>query len=303
MPDSEPKTEDASGWQAIIGNYPTSREAHEAGLAILAAGKPYWVYPIEGRYVVVVAREHADDLRKELEIAERKNRFWPPPPLDMPTSSTRKTPTLVSNILLIAVFYFQNRFPHIESLGMNSSQAVMQDHHWWRSVTAITLHADIGHLIGNLATLSIFAFLCCLSMGNGIAWLSILLGAGLANFANAWMHSAESFNSLGASTAVFTALGLLAGLPLATLLKTRKAVSSRDWIVPFFGGCVIFAWMGGGPLPVDVGGHLLSFAIGTLLAFPAAMIAGSVRNRPFPQMLALALSALSVSGCWLLALL
>ena len=49
QPDSDPE-EDLPAL-AIVGSYRTSRMAHESGLAVLAAGYHYWVYPENGRYI------------------------------------------------------------------------------------------------------------------------------------------------------------------------------------------------------------------------------------------------------------
>lgn len=293
--------EEDFGRYAIIGSYPSPRQAHEAGLAVLAAGHAYWVHPVEGRFAVVVDRLHANQLKREVDIAESKGKFWPPAALSLASSPTSKFPTAAFAALLIVAFYAQNRFPEITEHGLNSSQAVAIDGEWWRSVTAITLHADIGHLSGNLLGLGLFAYLCCRYMGNGLAWLSIIVAAALANLSNAFLNLDHDFRSLGASTAVFAALGLLTGSPLGSCLKTRKSISTIDWLVPFCGGCVLFAWMGGGEAPVDVGGHLLSFAYGILIALPIAAVFPNLKIGRRTQYPLLAASYATIAISWWLA--
>lgn len=258
---------------AVIGTYQSARLAHEAGLAILAAGHHYWVYPIEDLYALAVKPKYAETLRREVDIAELKNRFWPPVSIDLPNQSTRKTPTVLFALLLIGAFIAQNAIPGLEDLGMNSSEGVFVQGEWWRIVTAITLHADLSHLAGNLLGIALFTYLCCRYMGNGLSWFLIILVASLSNFTNAYIRLGQPFQSLGASTAVFAALGLLAGFPVGAYLKTRDPIQSRDWLIPFFGGCILFAWMGGGEFPTDVAGHLLSFVFGTLTAIAVAWAA------------------------------
>ena len=147
---SPDKDEDENSALVVIRSYQYPRQAHEAGLAILASGHSYWVYSSEEGYALAVPREHAQQLRREVEIAEIKNRYWPPPSPDLPDKKISKVPTAVAVILLIATFAAQNEFPFLKELGMNSSMGVAQNGEWWRIITAITLHSDISHLSGNL---------------------------------------------------------------------------------------------------------------------------------------------------------
>ncbi len=274
----------------VIGAYKTVRSAHEAGLAILAAGHSYWVKPTEETYVLLVESRHAESLRREVDIAELKNRFWPPVSIDLPNQSTRKAPTVLFALLMVAMFALQNAFPDLKDLGMNSSDGVFTQGEWWRIVTAITLHADLAHLAGNLMGIALFTYLSCRYMGNGLAWLLIILVAGLSNLTNAYIRLGEPFFSLGASTAVFASLGLLTGFPVGVYLKTRDPIQSRDWLIPFFGGCILFAWMGGGESPTDVTGHLLSFVYGTIAAIAVSGTSIQSKLSAFHQKLLLLLA-------------
>ena len=80
---------------------------------------------------------------------------------------------------------------------------------WWRAVTALTLHIELDHLGGNLAFGGFFGYFIGRYLGPGVGWLAVLLAAGGANVLNAWAQGA-AHRSIGASTAVFAALGLLA---------------------------------------------------------------------------------------------
>ena len=153
----------------VIGTYKSVRLAHEAGLAVLAAGHHYWVYQVEDLYALAVLPKHAETLRREVDIAQLKNRFWPPVSIDLPNQSTRKTPTVIFAISLLGMFTAQNAIPRLKDIGMNSSEGIFQNGEWWRIVTAITLHADLAHLSGNLLGIALFTYLCCRYMGNGLA--------------------------------------------------------------------------------------------------------------------------------------
>ena len=79
---------------------------------------------------------------------------------------------------------------------------------WWRAVTALTLHIELDHLGGNLAFGAFFGYFIGRYLGAGVGWLAVLLAAAGANVLNAWVQS-PAHRSIGASTAVFAALGLL----------------------------------------------------------------------------------------------
>lgn len=295
-------SEEDSPELAIIGRYRTARMAHESGLTVLAAGFHYWVHPVDGFYVLTVKREIAEAMRREVEIGELRNRFWPPPSLDLPSPTTSKLPTVAAIGILMIVFYGQNTIGFMEALGVNSSEGVLVDGEWWRLVTAITLHADIGHLAGNILGISIFSYLCCRYMGNGLAWLAILVAAGLSNLTNDMLHAGEAYRSLGASTAVFAALGLLSGFPIGAYFRTKEPVMNRDWIIPFFGGCILFAWMGGGEFPTDVAGHFWSFLYGLAIAVLVAWSAFHSRISTVQQKWLLGVPCLLLVLSWVGAL-
>lgn len=288
--------------EVVIGSYDTARKAHEAGLAVLAAGRPYRVEAVEGRFALLVDRRHGDRLQREVEIAELRNRFWPPPSLELAARSVSKTPTAMAIALLVVAFWAQNAIPSLRELGVNDSEAVTRLGQYWRLLTAVTLHADLGHLAGNILGLSIFAYLSCRYMGNGLAWALILVAASCSNLTNALIHSESTYASLGASTAVFAALGLLSGFPLGCYLRTKEPIGSRDWLIPFFGGCVFFAWMGGGDFPTDVGGHLWSFIYGLAMAIATAGLALHSRVSERQQSLLLLAGLAMVLGSWAWAL-
>ena len=301
MSDLNDPVDESPDPNAVIGSYASSRLAHEAGLAVLASGHHYWVIPSDERFLLVVPRPHAAFLQREVEHAEQINRYWPPRSLDLPSQSASKLPTFGAVALLIAIFYAQNQLGSMKDLGANSSEAVLQLGEWWRVVTAITLHADISHISGNILGLSIFSYLSCRYMGNGLAWLLILGAACLSNLTNDLLHSGETYRSLGASTAVFAALGLITGFPIGCFARSKEPIQTRDWLIPFFGGCVLFAWMGGGDFPTDVPGHFWSFLYGT---FAGAIVAASslhAKLRPAHQRLLLAASFAIVAGSWMWA--
>lgn len=142
---------------------------------------------------------------------------------------------------------------------------------WWRAWTALTLHVDGVHLIGNLLVGVWFGYLAGRQQGPGHAWFLVVTGAGASNLIEALLAPA-THRAVGASTAVFTALGLLSAYTWGT-----RARWAHRWALqwaPLVCGVVLLAWFGsggsGGPGHVDVIAHVLGFGTGVLLGVAAA---------------------------------
>ena len=97
-------------------------------------------------------------------------------------------------------------------LSAGDAQAgLIQGGEWWRALTALGLHADMGHLLSNVVLGSILGVLLAQLVGAGLTWLVIVIGGGAGNLVAAYLEPAEHA-AIGASTAVFATLGLLAAL-------------------------------------------------------------------------------------------
>jgi membrane associated rhomboid family serine protease len=157
------------------------------------------------------------------------------------------------------------------SAGVSNASDV-RDGEWWRTVTALLLHADIVHLLGNLALGGLLVGLLATEAGVGTALLLTLLGGALGNASNA-LIGATTHSSIGASTAVFAALGALVG---GRLRLDRAGIQrGRAWI-PLIAGLVILGWLGGpserigangAAVRTDVPAHVLGLLWGLALGF------------------------------------
>ena len=158
---------------------------------------------------------------------------------------------------------------------------------WWRSVTALTLHADAGHAAGNAVLGGLLLALLARSVGPGMASALILL-SGVAGTLAAAGLTRHNFVSIGASTAVFGALGALAALPRD---------SRRVWM-PLVGGLALLALLGTSQ-SADVAGHLCGFIAG-VLAGAAVSLLPPLQNRAAQASLAVAAGCVPVAA-WLAA--
>ena len=158
--------------------------------------------------------------------------------------------------------------------GLLSSQRLLAHGEWWRAVTALTLHADVPHVVANLAAGLLFGGWLTTSFGAGLAWLLILLSGALGNLLTAWIYFPTEHRSLGASTAVFGALGLLVGDTLGQLCRRRHGRSWWRWILPLGAGVSLLAYLGAGEgkASVDVLAHLSGFFVGLPLGAAVALL-------------------------------
>jgi membrane associated rhomboid family serine protease len=130
---------------------------------------------------------------------------------------------------------------------------------WWRPVTALTLHSGVRHLVGNLLFGVFFGLFAGRLLGSGVAWLAILVAAIAGNILNTMLLT-PGHASIGASTAVFAALGLLAGH-----VWRGKLVRQDRWpyrVGPIVGGLALLMYTGTGDANTDVGAHLFGFVCG-----------------------------------------
>lgn len=134
---------------------------------------------------------------------------------------------------------------------------------WWRTVTALTLHADSGHLLSNSAFGAFFGIYVARAFGSGFGWLLVLLAGAAGNGMNALIQ-ADAFRSIGASTATFGALGVFAASAWVRG-EIRRGAGWRRGVAPLFAGFAMVVWTGTGGENTDVAAHFTGFGAGVAL--------------------------------------
>jgi rhomboid protease GluP len=169
-------------------------------------------------------------------------------------------------LVLVIVFAAQkNRAFGLNWLGEGGLQVgAVEAGEWWRAVTALTLHVDVVHLVGNIGFGTVFGVIIAREIGGGLAWLMILIGGTAGNLMNVAVQRPEH-SSIGASTAVFAALGL-ASAYLWTAQRLLHDSWARRW-APVVGGILFLAWFGTGGERTDIVAHLTGFIAGFGLGF------------------------------------
>lgn len=170
---------------------------------------------------------------------------------------------------------------------------------WWRVFTALTLHADLEHLLANLAFGVLFAYPASQFVGVGVAWLAIVLAAGAANAIDMILHP-PTHSVLGASTAVFAALGLASAFSWR-----RRASALLTWMQrasPLVAGVALLAFTGVGGERTDVLAHVLGFLAGVASGFGLAHAPLPPPGRSGPQWLAATATLVLLATAWAAAL-
>ena len=179
------------------------------------------------------------------------------------------------------------------------SAATIKDGQWWRAWTALTLHVDANHLFANLGGGIWFGYLAARQVGSGVAWFLIVTGAAFANLIEATIAPA-SHRAVGASTAVFTALGLMAAHSWRIRLPLRLS-AARRW-APLIAGIVLLGWLGTSGEGTDVVAHALGFTVGCLLGATAGRSGVQRLLDRMPQWMPAAGALTSIALAWAFAL-
>lgn len=247
----------------------TQDQANTYGLVLTSCGLSYsmvrsgsgweiWVdETIHARALDLVAQYHAENPQQ--------------PPLDVQeTQEHKKTYTgiWVSLILLacnVAVDMSGGIGKIAGQYGASAFDILNGD--VYRTVTSLMLHANYPHLAGNMVGIAVFGTWVCNITGAGVGWLMILLTGILGNLANAALFK-SGHNSIGASTAVFGAVGFLAAYQLHRKIKVADP-RMKAWL-PLAGGLALLAFLGSGAHS-DLTAHLFGFLAGIFLGLLYAM--------------------------------
>ena len=251
-----------------------------------------------GVWLLQVAPDDLTASDHEIGTFEREN--VDPPPVPLPTTIDSGITGVVAYLAVIwTVFAFdlQEAFGwRWRSAGRLHVESVMSGEPW-RLATALTLHADLGHIVANSVFGGLFGWLAGRFLGSGLAWLCIVVAGILGNALNALARSSH-FASIGASTATFAAVGLLASFMWRSGYFRR--LTWRRGFAPVFAAIALFAYTGIGGENTDVLAHLTGLACGFLLGLWVAkyrlQLVGVAAQRFFGVV-----AAAIVLGAWLVA--
>jgi membrane associated rhomboid family serine protease len=281
----------ASGGENYISN---------CALTLSAVGIRYQVLP-DGRSLLT-SEDNSSQAIAEIMACEQENRNWPPPPEKAEKVTQTGNPPTLLMIGGLVVFYMITGawFPENPwfAAGAVNSEKIVDSGQWWRLITALTLHADQSHLVGNCLIGGFMVHLLCKTAGYGTGWLSLLLAGVAGNWANIIFRETPHY-SVGFSTAIFAAIGIFSGMQIAG----NKATLLRKLVVPLGAGAGLLAMLGTEGKQTDMGAHLFGFACGIItgLLLKLLNLQQQTDNQKFQHLL-FALSLLMIIGSWMLAI-
>lgn len=148
---------------------------------------------------------------------------------------------------------------YYDVFGANARR--IQEGEVYRCVTALLVHADAAHVAGNMVGVVLFGSAVCTITGSGVGWLMMLACGLLGNLMNAFSYETGHL-SIGASTAVFSGVGILCALQAVNALRTGKGW--KRMVVVLGAGMALLAVLGTSARS-DVGAHLYGFFCGGLM--------------------------------------
>ena len=292
---------------AAVGRYAKFSDAQERGLVAAALDRAYWVKREGPEFVLYVedpAREIVGAELDKFEI-ERCERAAELARAAQPAPKIETMPLFVAAWAMSMFWLVQNYAPRgWMERGEADSARIIFEGHWWRTATALTLHGDLSHFLANLATGLLFAAFVQPQLGSGLAWFGIVLSGMLGNFANAWFYRSEPHFSIGASTAVFGALGLLVAGEFIDRLRHAATRAKWQLVLPLGAGLALLAYLGAGDehsKRTDSMAHLFGFAAGLALGAPAAVFRLREHTPRWLQYIAGWLALAVLAGAWLAA--
>lgn len=284
----------------IVYTGTSDREYAELSLVLTASGiDNRQVFIAPGQWALIVRA--ADRGRAEAEIASYRAEHQrtapePSPPLPEHPGAWYGVGVYAGVLMLLAVLTEQAVFGFDwRSAGMLIASEVLSGEPW-RAITALTLHGDTGHLASNLAFGGFFGFFLGRYFGPGVAWLAILGSGAAGNLLNALIQS-PAHRSIGASTAVFGALGLLTA---HAWRRGPRRGSFRRRFAPVAAGIALLAFTGTGGENTDIFAHLTGFLAGFGLG--AVLSRVNVASIPRIQPLCAAAAGALVVLAWAFAL-
>jgi rhomboid protease GluP len=276
---------------------PSRQRADEWAVVLAAAGTPHWLRRRLDGWALIVSPDDTASALASLAAYDQENSREGTRRDD--TTSSRPMTIVGAVVALLLIGFFAITGPRAARSAWfehgSADASRMMAGEWWRAITALTLHADAPHLAGNAAATVVLMTAVCWHLGPGIGlWLLLLAGAG-GNAVTAAVHGGDHV-SVGASTATFGAIGILAAL---RIIGGRAGAGGRKSWVVIAASLALLALLGTGP-HADLLAHLFGFLLGGGLGLIAAL---TIRwNPPTPvQWLLAAAAGTAVVGAWRVA--
>jgi rhomboid protease GluP len=270
----------------------TLSQAESYALVLAAKNIACQIHSGDSGWQIQVPEELREIAGQQIQHYRREN---PETPFDPLTPRPAFDRSWVLVVLILATIHVVidirgDRRMYIEAFGA-SARLILQGK-YYRGVTALLLHANYSHLLSNLVGLWLFGGAVATRLGPGLGWFLILVTGAGGNLANAWLYGSGHL-SIGASTAVFGALGLMCAMSAFDARGKPRGLRHRLLVVG--AGLAILAMLGASA-KTDVMAHLFGFLVGGLVGLPCAWRLEKAPRTAYQVALGLLTAALLVAS-------
>lgn len=274
----------------------SAKRAEEYAVVLAASGIAHRLEETDAGWAVMVASGNTARAGRALAAYDEENRERPVSEPTLPEYGRTWIGVAVA-ALLVGFFAVTGPRPDASAWFVRGSASAGQivQGEVWRTVTALTLHADAVHLFSNAIACGILVTAVGWWLGPGIGiWLVLL--AGVVGNALTALASGSHHVSVGASTAIFGAVGILAARQFS-VRRRRPWARRTGWVV--VGASLALLGMLGTGERADILAHLFGLLAGGALGVGAAR---TLRRAPGPSVqwpLAMAAAAVVVGSWWM----
>ncbi len=238
----------------------TSEQAHTYSLVLCATAIEHRLQRMGRAWFIAVPEQMRGPAQRAIAAYLSENQ----PPVSMPALAgfgSQRTFSAVFIVIILGAIHgaIGPDQQHFFSV-YGSDAAQIMDGQVYRCVTALLLHSDWSHLAANAAFALVFCTATAMVYGWGVGWLMILVSGAAGNLATAWWYQSHHL-SVGASTAVFAALGISTATTF--WMRWRQRIGTwRTWM-PLAAGLALVGWLGTSPRS-DLIAHFCGFCFGIL---------------------------------------
>jgi rhomboid protease GluP len=283
--------------ETVVRSTPSVRLAEEWATVVAASGIRHRLALTSDGWAVVVASADGARATAALAAYDEENR---PKARGADAPSGRSFFGLGIAVALLLLGFFALTGSRVAGgawfkSGSASAERVLQGE-VWRTITALTLHADLAHVLGNAIACVVLIPPVAQALGPGTGLWVLLISGAIGNVLTALVLGAPH-SSIGASTLTFGAFGVLSAR--AVIARWRDETTwRRPWVV-IVAGLLLLAMLGTAE-GADVLAHVFGLLVGAVIGLAVSL----ARPRPFAPPIEWALVA-SVAAvvltCWWIA--
>lgn len=277
------------------------QKCNDRALVLTSLKIPHEILSDDLRHMLAVPVDVAEKAKYEIWQYDKENQpVLRPEPRPVPAFQNAVPGVVVYLFIICLVAWLAGESAFNKdwlSAGRVDGELIRQGE-WWRTLTALTLHSGFRHLAGNIVFGALFGILAGRVFGSGLTWFCVVIASGVANALNTLLL-ASSHKSIGASTAVFAALGLIAGFVWRAKLMAQDRWAYR--LGPIVGGIALLAYTGTGGPDTDIGAHLAGFVCGFGFGMLLTLLP-KIPSSPQFQLLCGAAGVAILASAWIVAL-